>query len=771
MTPDRRELLTIVVPVYNEAGTVGQVLDRLLSIALPIDREIIVVDDGSTDGTGDVLSRYRGLDGVSVIRAAANGGKGSAVRLGLARAVGSIVAIQDADLELDPSQLALLVEPILRQDAQVVYGSRFLAGRPDAPWLTVVANRVLTAVTNLLYRSSLTDMETCYKVMRTEVATSLDLEANRFDLEPEITAKILLQGYRITELPIRFQARSRSAGKKMRWRDGTQALAMLTGLWWRGRVNRGRGQKRTGTSIGLLAAVLAFGTGAWWNTFAAGGSDSHCYLGQARLFAQGRTSLREPLSLDAPWPAAALTFAPAGFMPSAVEAGSSAPICSAGLSVAMAPLIFLEPLSRTFSERIAFLIVPLLGALAVWLTFVIGRRLGGPLVGVVSAALLACDPIFLYQIVQPMSDVPAAALWLAVVVMVTGRSRRWALSGGLAGSLAIMTRPNLLPLAAVVALYVVARAYREGGPRAAFGQSVAFGFGMVPGGMVVAGFQHAMYGSALKSGYGDAAGLFAIAHIVPNTRLYLGWLLEVHGPFLGLGLLAPFVLPASNDRRNASVAVLMLALAATTLACYLPYLVFDMWWYIRFLLPAVPLLIVLTVLVCHRALALWPGLDRMRAPVLVLGAALLGVSWVKAADDRLAFKLWQMERHFIDAGHYAARLPENAVVLTVKNSGSVRFYATHPTVAWDVLGPDRLDSALETLRQKGRKPYILIEADEEEPFKARFDGRSALASLDWPPVAQIGTSIRVYDPDDRTRYLAGETVASERVWSPVARPR
>jgi hypothetical protein len=162
---------------------------------------------------------------------------------------------------------------------------------------------------------------------------------------------------------------------------------------------------------------------------------------------------------------------------------------------------------------------------------------------------------------------------------------------------------------------------------------------------------------------------------------------------------------------------------------------------------------------------------RARAPVLILGAALLGAWWVKVADDRMAFKLWQLERHFIDAGHYAARLPGNAVVLTVKDSGSVRFYAKHPTVSWNVLEPDWLDPALETLRQKGRKPYLLIEADEEERFKTRFDGQSRLASLDWPPVAQIGTSIRVYDPDDRRRYLAGETVASERLWSPVARPR
>ena len=142
----------------------------------------------------------------------------------------------------------------------------------------------------------------------------------------------------------------------------------------------------------------------------------------------------------------------------------------------------------------------------------------------------------------------------------------------------------------------------------------------------------------------------------------------------------------------------------------------------------------------------------------------------QGADDRLAFKLWQLERHFIDAGHYAARLPENAVVLTVKDSGSVRFYAKHPTVAWDVLEPDWLDAAIETLRHKGRKPYILIEADEEERFKMRFASRSALSSLDWPRWRKSARR-SACDPDDRRRYLAGETVASERLWSPIARPR
>jgi len=227
LEPGHAELLSVVVPVYNEARTVGAVVDRLRRIDLPVPREIIIVNDGSTDGTGEALRPLQGEPRVTVVNADRNRGKGSAIRLGLSRARGTIIAIQDADLELDPADLSSLVEPILTGRTPVVYGSRFLAGRPNAPWTTIAANRVLTWVTNRLYGSSLTDMETCYKVMRTEVARSLKLESDRFDIEPEITAKLLRRGYEVMEVAVRFDARPRSAGKKIRWRDGLRALWVL----------------------------------------------------------------------------------------------------------------------------------------------------------------------------------------------------------------------------------------------------------------------------------------------------------------------------------------------------------------------------------------------------------------------------------------------------------------------------------------------------------------------------------------------------------------
>ena len=228
MPESSSQLISIIVPVYNEARTVRQVIERLLQIPLPAPREIIVVNDGSTDGTREVLDGIAPVDGVlSIVHAAVNAGKGSALRIGFSHARGTIVAIQDADLELDPVQLASLVQPILDGDADVVYGSRFLRGRPPGPWLSVAANRGLTWFTNVLFGARLTDMETCYKIMAAPIARSLQLESNRFDIEPEITAKLLRQRRRIVERPVKFDPRNRASGKKIGWRDGVHAIAVL----------------------------------------------------------------------------------------------------------------------------------------------------------------------------------------------------------------------------------------------------------------------------------------------------------------------------------------------------------------------------------------------------------------------------------------------------------------------------------------------------------------------------------------------------------------
>lgn len=227
MTNSLNPLISIIVPVYNEAQTVADVIQRLIAIDLPAPREILVVNDGSTDGTRDVLDGIVQRPELRIIHAPQNGGKGTAIRIGFAQATGTIVAIQDADLELDPAQIADLVKPILDGKTRVVYGSRFMAGRPEAPWLSIFANKVLTEFTNLLFGGRITDMETCYKIMERDVALSLNLESNRFDIEPEITAKLLRARHSILELPIKFNPRSRAQGKKIGWRDGVRAIEVL----------------------------------------------------------------------------------------------------------------------------------------------------------------------------------------------------------------------------------------------------------------------------------------------------------------------------------------------------------------------------------------------------------------------------------------------------------------------------------------------------------------------------------------------------------------
>lgn len=223
--------LSIVIPVYNEAQTVAHVIDKVRAVDIGrLEKEIIVVDDGSDDGSAEIIRRERDASNglvrthVSLI----NLGKGAAVRVGFKVAQGDIVIVQDADLELDPAEYPALIAPILAGEADVVYGSRFLGGPPaNVPRGTRLANRFLTALTNVLYGSRLTDMETAYKVLRRDVLHELDLRSVGFEIEPEVTAQLLARGHRIHEVPISYAPRTADEGKKINWRDGVLAVYTL----------------------------------------------------------------------------------------------------------------------------------------------------------------------------------------------------------------------------------------------------------------------------------------------------------------------------------------------------------------------------------------------------------------------------------------------------------------------------------------------------------------------------------------------------------------
>ena len=219
--------LSIVIPVYNERGTIQELLGRVRAVSIDQEKEIVAVDDCSHDGTRDLLAQEAGNGDLKLVFHPVNMGKGAAVRSGLAQTSGDIVLIQDADLEYDPADYPSLLRPILGQQAKVVYGSRFLGQRKDMLLWHSLGNSFLTLAANLLYGSSLTDMETCYKVFTREVADRIRLRSPRWGFDPEITARILKLGYRIHEVPISYRGREFTEGKKINWRDGLVVLWTL----------------------------------------------------------------------------------------------------------------------------------------------------------------------------------------------------------------------------------------------------------------------------------------------------------------------------------------------------------------------------------------------------------------------------------------------------------------------------------------------------------------------------------------------------------------
>jgi len=481
-------------------------------------------------------------------------------------------------------------------------------------------------------------------------------------------------------------------------------------------------RERWPARIAAVAAAAVLVVATAWNTRAAGGSDSSCYVLQADAFAHGRAVLSHPLAgmISNAVPA---MFAPTGFIASPRDPFAAVPICAPGLALAMAVV-------RPLGKNAVFMIVPVCAASAIWVTFVFARRAADEVTGAAAACLLACSPVFLYQAVQPMSDVPATLLCVAALTATARGDRAAQIVGGVCASLAVLVRPNLA-LAIVPLLWLLA-------DRRAWARWIV---SAMPALTALAVLNAIRYGSPFATGYGSTGALFSMGHVGPNLARYPRWFVETESPLAILGVAAPWMM--RGNRARLRLAIVALVSAALVAAPYLAYTVFDDWWYLRFLLPLLPIVLVYAVAVVLRLLP-----DRFRPAAALLLASGLGAWCVHVAATRHVFELQALESRFIRAGGYAAATPEQTVFIAGQQTGSIRYVGDRPTLAWDAIPADRFDALVAELRRSGERVAIALDDAEVDPFRRRFAGQR-LGALDWRPTEEMRAPgrVRIWDMD------------------------
>jgi len=502
----------------------------------------------------------------------------------------------------------------------------------------------------------------------------------------------------------------------------------------------GRGFDRVAPGIAAAAAVAAIAVGLHWGSFAASGVDAYGYVSQAALWLRGTLRVEQPFVASLTWPAADSAFAPMGYR-AATSGHAIVPSYPAGL-----------PLLMALSERLAgacapYYLAPIMGGACVWCAFLIGRRIASAAIGACAAVLLVCSPPFLFHLVVPMSDVPAAALWSAAILMTLGGGARDAALAGAFTALAVLVRPNLVPLAVVVGVFVIlpgATTPAAGSWRTRAAWFAAFA---IAAAAVVAVVNWRSFGSPLKSGYDDLADTYAVDHILVNARHYARWLIQTHSPLLVLAA-AGLVVPLASRWRVIAprAAALFLAFTLVLTASYLPYVVFRDWYFVRYFLPALPLLLVAMLALLARAAAPMPPAVRLFGAMALM--ALLVRHELRFALDAGFAHLGANERRYVAVARFVeASMPANAAFLALQHGGSIRHYANRVTLRFDLVSVG-LDEALASLERAGWRPYILLEDWEETQFKAQFGGASKAGQLDWRPLARLPEpgGVNIYDP-------------------------
>jgi len=497
-------------------------------------------------------------------------------------------------------------------------------------------------------------------------------------------------------------------------------------------LRHARGQTWAAPATAVLLAAAAGVLSAVYGVKTAGASDHFGYVSQAYLWTQGSLIVSIP-PLDLP----SVPDADRVLMASAYTVGPDphtlVPAYPPGLPLMMAGALLV------FGTWGPFLVVPLTVAAAILGTFALGRRVHSTAAGLMAAALLASSPAFIYMAVWPMSDVPAAALWTLCLWSALGRGRRSAAAAGALAGLAVLVRPNLAPLA-VFGAWLIWRG--DAAERRARGASLSiYALAAIPALALLAWHNTNVYGSPLRSGYGWLDPLFSLAFVTPNARNYSSWFVESQG--IAAGVLAAGAFGCALIAGSGTHRVLAL-FAASVVALYLPYVPFDVWWFLRFLLPAYPVLFVLI------ASMLWTAARRARAHVRLAPVFAIVIAAIMAAQG-LSFirgirpqHLRHSEHRFAAAGQYVrAALPPNAAFISEEHSGSLRFYAGRLTIRYDWLKAGWLAPVRVALEDAGYIVYLLIDDNEVDRLRQRFTEPGELAFLDQPPVAEIRSSPRV----------------------------
>ena len=416
--------------------------------------------------------------------------------------------------------------------------------------------------------------------------------------------------------------------------------------------------------------------------------------------------------------------------------------------------IVMAALQKIGGHAAAFIVTPVAGAALIWMTWLLGTRVRSRAVGLMSAWLMATSAPVLFMLMWPMTDIPATALAALMLWLLLAESGRSAAFAGLVAAIGILTRPNFVVTAAAVGGWLCFDAWRWRGPLRRWSRVAAFAAGVTPGIAITLLVNTSWYGSPIASGYGSASQLFGIDRVIGNTVRYTQWALA-SAPLLFVGLFA-LAVPIARVWRDAGgrrTATLLAAVTLSVLVVYLPYEPYDQWWYIRFLLPAWPALVVATAVAVEALLTTGRLAAQLRAG-LVIAAGVAGVGF---AATHLVFQIGVTERRYATIARLVDTMTEpDAVILTMPHSGTVRYYAGRDTLRYDVLNEDWIDRAIAWLAAQGRHPYVLLEDWEQPKFEARFattypDGTKPWAAVfNWQSKYTLGW-VWLYDPLRRDR--------------------